>query len=56
MKSKIKSHGDEDTCIYDNEIPRVNSSNTCLAVNSLDSALKSVNTFKQRLLDILLMT
>ena len=40
MKTKIKSHGGEVTDIYDKEIPKVNSSHTCLAVSSLDSALK----------------
>ena len=40
MKTKIKSHGDEVTDFYDKNIPKVDSSNTCLALISLDSALK----------------
>ena len=40
LKSKIKSYGDEVTDFYDKEIPKMNSNYTCLAVISLDSALK----------------
>ena len=40
VKTKIKSHGDEVTDFYDKEIPKVDSNHTCLAVISLDSALK----------------
>ena len=40
MKTKIKSHGDEVTDFYDKKIPKLDSSHTCLAVISLDSALK----------------
>ena len=40
MKIKIKSHGDEVTDFYDKKIPMVDSNHTCLAVISLDSALK----------------
>ena len=40
LKIKIKSHGDEVTDFYDKEIPKVDSNHTCLAVISLDSALK----------------
>ena len=40
LKTKIKSHGDEVTDFYDKEIPKVDSDHTCLAVISLDSALK----------------
>ena len=40
MKIKIKSHGDEVTDFYDKEISEVYSSHTCLAVISLDPALK----------------
>ena len=36
LKTKIKSHDD----FYDKQIPKVGSSHTCLAVISLDSALK----------------
>ena len=37
MKAKIKSHGDEVTDFYDKKL---DSNHTCLAVISLDSALK----------------
>ena len=40
LKTKIKSHGDEVTDFYDKKIPKVDSNHTCLAVISLDSALK----------------
>ena len=40
LKTKIKSHGDEDTDFYDREIPKVDSNYTCLGVIGLDSALK----------------
>ena len=40
LKTKIKSHGDEVTDFYDKEIPKVDSNHTCLAVISLDPALK----------------
>ena len=40
MKTKIKSHGDEVADFYDKRIPKVESIHTCLAVISLDSALK----------------
>ena len=40
LKTKIKSHGDEVSDFYDKEIPKVDSNHTCLAVMSLDSALK----------------
>ena len=40
MKFKIKSHCDEVTDFYDKEIPKMDSNHTCLAVISLDSALK----------------
>ena len=40
MKTKIKSHGDEVTDFYDKKIPKVDSNHTCLAVISLDPALK----------------
>ena len=39
-KTKIKSHGDEGTHFYHKEISKVDSTHTCLAVISLDSALK----------------
>ena len=40
MKTKKKSHGDEVTDFYIKKIPKVDSNHTCLAVISLDSALK----------------
>ena len=40
MKTKIKSHGDEVENFYDKKIPKVDSNHTCLAVISLDFALK----------------
>ena len=40
LKNKIKSHGDEVTDFHDKKIPEVDSSYTCLAVISLDSAKK----------------
>ena len=42
LKTKIKSYGDDVTDFYDKEIPKVNSNHTCLAVISLDSALKKM--------------
>ena len=40
LKTEIKSHGDEVTDFLDKEIPKVDSNHICLAVISLDSALK----------------
>ena len=40
MKTKIKSHGDEVTYLYDKKISEVDFSYACLAVITLDSALK----------------
>ena len=48
MKTKIKSHGDEVTDFYDKEIPKVDSSHTCLGVISLDSALKKDDNYYPR--------
>ena len=45
LKTKIKSHGDEVTDFYDKEIPIADSNDTCLAVISLDSALKKDENF-----------
>ena len=39
------SHGDEVTDFYDKEIPKVDSNHTCLAVVSLDSALKKYENY-----------
>ena len=36
----MKFYGDEVTNFYNKEIPKVDSNHTCLAVISLDSALK----------------
>ena len=44
MKTKIKSHGNGVTDFYDKEIPKVDSNHTCLAVISLNSALKKRKT------------
>ena len=68
LKTKTKSHGHEVTDFYNKEIPKVDSNYTCLAGISLDSALKkmrisilkcflkSIDTFRKNLLEILLMT
>ena len=40
LKTKIKSYGEEVTDFCDKEIPKVDSDHTCLAIISLDSALK----------------
>ena len=40
LKTKIKSHGDEVTDSYDKKIPKVDCNHTCLALITLDSALK----------------
>ena len=40
FKTEIKSYSDETADFYDKEIPKVGSNHTCLAVISLDSALK----------------
>ena len=48
MKTKIKSHGDEVIDFYDKKIPKVDSNHTCLAVISLDSALKKDENFYQQ--------
>ena len=40
LKTKIKSHGDEVKDLYGKEIPIVDFDYTCLALISLDSALK----------------
>ena len=47
LKLKIKSHGDEVTDFYDKKIPKVDSKQTCLAVISLDSALKKDGNYYQ---------
>ena len=40
LKTKIISHGNEVTDFYDKNIPKVDPNHTCLAVISLDSALR----------------
>ena len=45
MKTKIKSCGDEITDFYDKEIPKADSYHTCLALISLDSALKKDDNY-----------
>ena len=49
MKTKIKSHGDEVTDFYNNNNKKKNSkldsNNTCLAIISLNSALKKDNNY-----------
>ena len=40
LKTKIKSHGDEVADSYNKKIPKLDCNHTCLAVISLDSALK----------------
>ena len=40
LKTKIKPHGDEVTGFYDKGIQKMDSNHTCLAVISLDPALK----------------
>ena len=40
LRTKIKSHGDEVTDFYNKKICKIDSSHTCLAIISLDSALK----------------
>ena len=50
MKTKIKSHGHEVTDFYDVKIPKLVSNHTCLAVISLDSALKKDDTYHLQVL------
>ena len=45
MKPKIKSHGDEVTDFFDKKIPKVDSIDTCLAVITLDAALKKYDNY-----------
>ena len=45
MKTKIKSHGNEVIDFCDKKIPKVDSDHTCLAVVSLDSALKKDDSY-----------
>ena len=45
LKTKIKFHGDEVADFYNKKIPKVDSNHTCLAVISLDCALKKDENF-----------
>ena len=45
MKTKTKSHGNEVTDFYDKKIPKVDSNHTCLAIISLDSAIKKDDSY-----------
>ena len=48
MKTKKKSHGDEDIDFYDKKIPNLDSNHTCLAVIRFDSAFrKDGNCYSQ---------
>ena len=49
-KTKLKSHGDEVTNFYDKQIPKVGSNHTCLAVITLDSALKKDDNYYPQML------
>ena len=44
LKTKTKSHGDEVIDFYDKKNPRLDSNHTCLALITLDSALKKLTT------------
>ena len=44
-KTKVKSHGDEATDFQDKKIIKLDSNYTCLAVISLDSALKKDDNY-----------
>ena len=45
LKTKIKSDGDEVTDFYDKKLPKMDSNHICLAVISLDSALKKNDNY-----------
>ena len=45
LKIKVKSHGNEVTDFCDKKIPKLDSNHTCLAVISLDSALKKDDSY-----------
>ena len=45
MKTKIKSHANEVTNFYDRKISKLDSNHNCLAVISLDSAVKENNNY-----------
>ena len=56
LKTKAKSHGNEVTNFYDKGISNVNSNHTCLAVISLDSALKEDGNYYLQVLFFILFT
>ena len=56
LKTKIKSNGDEVTDFYDKNVPKVDSNHTCLAVISLDSALKEDGNYYLQVLFFILFT
>ena len=45
FKIKIKSYGDEVTDFYDKEIPKAEANHICLAIISVDSALKKDESY-----------
>ena len=45
LKHKIKSHGDEVTDFCDKKIPKLDTNHTCLAVITLDSAIKKNDNY-----------
>ena len=45
MKTKIKSYGDEATYFHDKEISKSGSDYACLAVITIDSALKKEENY-----------
>ena len=45
LKTKVKSHGDEDTGFCDKEIPKKDYKHTGLVVISLDSAVKKEDKY-----------
>ena len=49
LKTKIKYHGDEATDLYNKKIPELDSNHACLAVISLDSALKKNDNYYPQL-------
>ena len=48
LKTKIKSHGDEVADFYNKKIPKLDSNHTCLAVISLEFALKKDGNYYQQ--------
>ena len=45
MKTKIKSHSNEAIDFYDKKIPKLDFNHTCLAIITLDSALKKDDSY-----------